>query len=381
MRWRDRWLRNPHPALVAGIAVASLLLLGVGTRDTTTDADTGIGGVLVRGTVERIASVEDAPIYGGARTSLVQRLIVRLDDGRSVQVVNDLTPLKAGDGLYLNHLAAGTAQETYEIMDYRRAGGLGWLTALFVAVVLAVSGVRKGFYALVGTLFSVAVIFAYLIPAIIGGTNPLVAGLIAACTILLGTFYVSYGFNRKSLAALAGIAVTLGVVALLAWWTVGEFRFTGYGDEAAIYLRAETKGSVSLVGLIAAGILVAALGVLDDVAITQASAVFELARAGVRGLGLFRQAMRVGTDHISAVINTLVLAYAGAALPLVMLLHLSRFPLAFTLGGEQVAEEIVRTLVSSLGLVLAVPLTTAVAVGFVERWGVPVGAGEHPHRH
>lgn len=381
MDWREHWVRNPHPAVVGLIALASVVLLARGIHGPVAGADTGTGGILTEGVVERIVSVEDVPVYAGTRTSLVQHLLVRLNDGASVRVVNDLTPLRVGDGLYLNRIAVGETDATYEIIDYRRIGGLGWLAAAFVIAVLAVSGVRKGLFALVGTLFSVAVIFAYLIPAMIGGTAPLTAGLVAAGLILAGTFYVSYGFNRKSLAALAGIAVTLGVVGVLGWWTVDAFRFTGYGDEAAIYLRMETAGGVSLVGLIAAGILIAALGVLDDVAITQASAVFELARAGSRGLGLFRQAMRVGTDHISAVINTLVLAYAGAALPLVMLLHLSRFPLAFTLGGEQVAEEIVRTLVSSMGLVLAVPLTTAVAVGFVERWGVPADAQQHPHRH
>lgn len=376
--WKERFVYRPHPVVVLAIvAAAAFLLWQSGSPAVPTDQ---AGPRPMEGRVVKVISEKTVPPQLGTRSTRVQDLLVRLDEpsGKEVRITNDLTPLEPGDRLYILPSLFGTPDETFSIVDSKRSGGLLWLAAAFIAVVLAVSGWGKGLRALAGMFVSLAVVFAYVVPAILAGREPIVVGLVAAVAILLATFYSSHGFGRKSVVALIGVAVTLLVVGFVAQFAVGELRFTGFSNEEVVYLNAQSTIAIDFVALLVAGIIIAALGVLDDVAITQASAVDELARTGSRGWSLFRQAMRVGTDHISAVINTLVLAYTGAALPLVILLYISNFPLAFSVGGEPVAEEVVRTLVSSIGLVLAVPLTTAVAVLAVDRWGPGTSDG-HAH--
>jgi uncharacterized membrane protein len=382
-KWYHRWLTRPHPVIVGIILIASLVALWRGGTRSSTLIDQETRGTLVSGTVVKVISEKDMATTIVSRTTRVQDLLVRIQTPdksfRDVVITNDLIPLAPGDSIYINAIGLGTDGESLNIVDVKRISGLVWLAVAFMALVLAVSG-KKGINALVGLIFSIAVIFTYLVPAVLAGQDPIIIGLIASAVILVGTFYVSYGFDGKSLSALAGIVVTLVLVVFVGAWVVGALHFTGYADENSVYLNQETSNGIDLVGLVIAGIIVAAIGVLDDVAVTQSSTVYELAKASpARGWKLFQHAMKVGTDHISGVINTLVLAYAGASLPLILLLHLSTFPLSFSLGGETVAEEIVRTLVSSAGLVLAVPLATAVAVLFVDRWGT--GISEHGHHH
>jgi uncharacterized membrane protein len=381
MHWKERFLYRPHPFITAAILVVAVGFLIHAARSGEFYSEEGIGPLL-QGEVVRVISEQDAAPGVSSRTGRIQELLVHLEepDGRDVQVYNDLALLQPGDDLYLGASLYQTPDESFSIMDYRRGPGLIWLAAAFALLVIGVSG-RKGVDALAGMAFTGVVIFAYTLPTLLNGHDPFTTGLVSASGILVGTFYLSYGFNRKSLTALAGIGVTLLVTGLLARWTVAALRFTGYGDESAIYLNAQTSGSLDLAGLVVAGIIIATVGVLDDVAVTQASTVIELTHAGAaRGWKLFRQAMRVGNDHISAVINTLLLAYAGAALPLLLLLRTAQFPLGFSIGGEPVAEEIVRTIISSMGLVLAVPLTTAVAVLVIGRWG-PGTAPADTHNH
>lgn len=369
--WKDRWLRRPHPVLVAAFLIGSLLMMYDGYAPKGPVLDNESLGTLVAGEVIKVISEEEVPATAGARTTLVQELVVRISEPdnseRDVTVTNDLTPLEAGDDVWTTVTGLGTDQEAIHMLDIQRTGGLAWLFAAFVGLVLLISG-RKGAYALVGLVFTLAIILVVVVPAILNGHDPVVVGLVASAVILVGTIYVSYGFDGKSLSALAGIVVTLLLVGYLGQWVVGSLHFTGYSGEHSLYLNYETDNAINLVDLVIAGIIIAAIGVLDDVAVTQSSTVYELAKASpARGWRLFRHAMEVGKDHISGVINTLVLAYAGASLPLILLLYLSRFPLDFTLGGELIAEEIVRTLVSSMGLVLAVPLTTLIATLVVSR--------------
>jgi uncharacterized membrane protein len=361
------WMKRPRLLITLLVLGGSIGWLWHALPSFDGTHGSAITGMLIEGRVIRIISEADVPPSAGSRTTRTQELLVHLDEDRDVEVHNDLTPLQAGDRIFINASLYQTLDESFTIVDYQRTEGLLWLALAFALLVVFISR-GKGFYALVGTVFTMAVLFGYTIPAILAAHSALTVGWITGALILLGTIYLSHGFSRKSLAALIGIAVTLLVVGLLAQWAIGNLHFTGYADESALYLNMQAEQHIDLVGLVIIGIIIAAIGVLDDVAVTQASTVLELAEAGEkRGMSLFIQAMRVGNDHISAVINTLVLAYVGAALPLVLLLYMSDFPLSFSLGGEPVAEEIVRTLLSSMGLVLAVPLTTAVAVFFVDR--------------
>lgn len=381
--WKDRWLYRPHPIIVITFFVTSVFMLWYTQNSSGPVADNETHGILVEGKVLKVIDQKNEPASFAAGTVPVQDLLVHIDDPnqgpRDITVKNDLTPVAAGQDIYVNAMSLDTDAENFNILDVKRSTGLAWLFAGFMTLVLLVSG-KKGINALVGMFFSVAVIFSYIVPAILHGGDPVTIGLLAAAAILAGTFYVSYGFDGKSVSALAGIATALVLVGFAGQLVVHGLHFTGYADENAIYLAQQTNNMVNLIGLAIAGIIIAAIGVLDDVAITQSSTVYELAKASpARGWQLFRHAMQVGTDHIAGVINTLVLAYAGASLPLILLLKLSNFPLSFTLGGELIAQEIVRTIVSSAGLVLAVPLTTAVAVLMVERWGAH--GPSHAHHH
>jgi uncharacterized membrane protein len=239
-------------------------------------------------------------------------------------------------------------------------------------------------------LFSLFIIIAYIIPHILIGEDPVRVSIIGAVILLGVTLYLTYGWNLKTHAAVLGMVLALVVTGTLAWFFVVFTRLTGAGDENALFLMQMLNSNINLRGLLLGGMIIGALGVLDDLVITQASAAFELygANPGLGLRGLYNAAMRIGRDHVAATVNTLVLAYAGASLPMLLLFSLGRGNYGFLVNYSFVAEEVVRTLVGSLGLIAAVPLTTAIAAGFAlysprlgkweQFWG-PVGSEEGHH--
>ncbi|MFA4831042.1 MAG: YibE/F family protein [Patescibacteria group bacterium] len=321
----------------------------------------------VKGEVVEILSEravnEDAVTLIGAERE--QELLVTLfDSNKQVKVRNDFTALEVGDEIFARPLiAAAGGEETWEMVEVSRTKGIFWIALIFAALVILVSG-KKGFNALVGLVFTFAVIFSFIIPQILYGRNAVLIALTGSLVILLATLYISHGAGKKTLAALLGIALTLLFVGIAAQIAVAGLNFTGFGSEEAAFLKQASGDKINFIGLLIAGVIIAAIGVLDDIAVTQAATVFALAEAnsGLAGWNLFRKAMDVGRDHISAVINTLVLAYTGAALPLVLLFSSYQIAPGYAISAEVVAEEIIRTLISSAGLVLAVPITTGIAV-------------------
>ncbi|HEU0085793.1 MAG TPA: YibE/F family protein [Candidatus Paceibacterota bacterium] len=297
-----------------------------------------------------------------------QELIVEVKMGgqkEEIEILNDYKPLKEGDRVYVQ--LSLFDESGYTIADVSRTRGLTILAIFFVILAVLTSG-WKGVYSLVGLLFSFAVIFTFMVPQILNGAPPVLIGIVGATLILIPALYLSYGLNKKSVAAFLGIIIALVFVGITSSILVKALGFTGLG-EVSMFLDMESSSSINLVGLLIAGIIIAAVGVLDDVAAIQASVVFSLSSANkeLRGIELFKEAMRVGRDHISAVINTLVLAYTGASLPLILLLSLREMPAGYFVSMEMVAEEIARTLVSSSGLLLAVPLTTLIATVMAEK--------------
>jgi uncharacterized membrane protein len=209
--------------------------------------------------------------------------------------------------------------------------------------------------------------------------------------LLAVTLYLTYGWNLKTHAAVLSMAIVLLLTGLLAGLFVVITRLTGSGDENALFLLQMLNTQINLRGLLLGGMIIGALGVLDDLVTTQASAVFELHHAN-ESFGfqqLFQSAMRIGQDHVAATVNTLVLAYAGASLPMLLMFSLGRGDYATLINFQFIAEEIVRTLVGSLGLIAAVPLTTAIAILFALRaeslgnWRALLGpegsGGAHSH--
>ena len=317
--------------------------------------------VLEEGTIE----------MDGGGTLPYQRLLLRVEGGSlagqeveveegTVNIISQDRLFHVGDRVYLER-AVGPDGDRLYISDFRRTGPLFWIVTLFVGLVVLV-GRGKGLRSLVGTLFSMVVIFAFIVPQIIAGQDPVVVSIAGSIVLLAVSNYLIYGWNPRAHAAVAGMVLSLVLTGVLAWLFVGWARLTGLSEEGG-YLVLELGPGVNLQGLVLGGIIIGAMGALDDVCVGQVSVVFELldANPDLEWTDLFRRAFNVGRDHIAAMVNTLVLAYTGASLPLMLVFTLYQEPLWRRVNREPIAEEIVRTLVGSIGLVLAAPITNLIA--------------------
>jgi uncharacterized membrane protein len=257
--------------------------------------------------------------------------------------------------------APAVAGTGYSLYDFERRTPMLILVALFVAVVLVFARWR-GALSLAGLAISLALVLLFVVPSILDGNSPLLVAVVGSMAVALTTIPLAHGRGPKSLSALLGTAVSLILTALLALLFTNLTHLTGLSSEEAIFLQIG-NADVSLQGLLLAGIVIGALGVLDDVTISQASTVLALRRANpaLAFRGLFRLALDVGRDHVSATVNTLVLAYVGAALPILLLFSAADLGVSEAVNLEVVAKEIVATLVGSIGLITAVPITTALA--------------------
>jgi uncharacterized membrane protein len=291
---------------------------------------------------------------------------------------------EAGQQVRLTVVEQPDQPPTFAIVDFQRERPLLLLTAVFLIAVIAL-GRFQGVRALIGLALTFVVIITFIVPAILDGRSPIAVALFGALAIMVVTLYLAHGYSRKTTAAVVGTALALGLTVLLAVVFVEAASITGFTSEDA-RLANLTVGGLSLQGLLLAGIIIGGLGVLDDVTMSQASTVFELRRANPRAsfAELVRGALNVGRDHIAATVNTLFLAYAGAALPLLILFSVGDESLGTIVSSEIVAVEIVRTLVGSIGLIAAVPLTTGLAAALVVGDGREVTAEEadgHGHGH
>jgi uncharacterized membrane protein len=248
------------------------------------------------------------------------------------------------------------------------------LAAVYAFVVVLVARWR-GFRALLGLAGAYAVVAYFIIPGLVQGSPPILLGLVGSSVIMIGVLYFAHGFSARTSTALLGTIFGLVTTSLIAAWSTGAAHLTGLNDDAD-YTLSYATGSISLSGILVCGLIISGLGVLNDVTITQSSAVWEMHELAPESSArrLFAGAMRVGRDHIASTVYTIVFAYAGAALPLLILLSLQERPFVETISSGELAEEIVRTLVGSIGLVLAIPVTTGIAVLVVKAVGTKSGA-------
>ena len=252
------------------------------------------------------------------------------------------------------------------VSDRWRAPLLGAFVLLFALAVVVVGGIR-GVRALVSLGFTIAVILKILVPLVISGVAPVPLAVITATVVTVISIVLTEGINRAAAAAILGTAAALSVAGVLAavGTALAGFTYTA-GSDLAFFVTADGRG-IDLRGMLLAAIILGAVGVLDDVTVTQAALVDSLAEHGAHGQGLIRSALRVGQSHIGATVNTLFLAYVGAGLPLVVLILVSRQPMTLILNSEEVATEVVRTIVGSLGIIAAVPFTTFIAAALLDR--------------
>ncbi|OZM81698.1 YibE/F family protein [Pseudonocardia sp. MH-G8] len=256
---------------------------------------------------------------------------------------------------------------SYQIVDFQRGAPLAWLAGLFAAAVLLL-GRWRGLAALAALALSFVVLLLFVVPAILAGRDPLAVAVVGSCLIMFVVLYLTHGPSARTSTAVLGTLLSLALIGGLGAAFAGAAKLTGL-DEQTSNLIASLGTGVDARGLLLAGVVIGALGVLDDVTVTQTSAVWELREANPQlgARALFTRAMRIGRDHVASAVNTLVLAYAGAALPLLLLFSLSGRGIGVVVTAQDVATEIVRTLVGSIGLVASVPITTAIAAAVAVR--------------
>ena len=314
-----------------------------------------------------VTAVEARPCAGTSEIPCVLvtfRLDEGPDTGESVSfelVVSETSPTFAvGDDVVMAYNPDADPAFQYSYFDRQRRPVLLWAALLLVVVVIAMARLR-GITALLGLGASVVVILLFVVPAIIDGREPVIVAIVGATAIAYLALYTAHGFTRMTTVALLGTLAALALTALLAGIFMAAARFTGFTEDVSFILTA--ANAINVRGLLLAGVVLGSLGAIDDVTVTQASAVWELRAADptVPRSSLFRAGMRVGRDHVASTVNTLLLAYAGAAMPLLLFFVLAGQSLGTSLNSEIVAIEVIRTVVGSIGLVMAVPLTTWLA--------------------
>jgi uncharacterized membrane protein len=339
---------------------------------------------------EKVKSVPCA--LSASQICLVAR--IRILDGPQKGHRTSLTTVAAvgsldvsqGDRIrvYKNTVTPGSTRpsDTYSFADFDRRGAMLWLGIGFV-VLLVATGRVHGLRALIGLLSSLAIVIKFVVPAILHGSSPFAVAIVGAFAVMLVMMPLSYGVGAKSLAAWLGTAVSLLLAAGLAYAFAHIAHLSGASTDESVYLGA-SQSRLSLLGLLVAGMVIGALGVLVDLTVTHASTVIALRRVNPSlGFGgLFRGALEVGHDHIAATVATLVFAYAGAALPVLLIFSVGGTSFGDAVNGEAVADEVIAALVGSIGLIASMPITTALAALLAPRMSdKQLGAAEHAHAH
>jgi len=353
------------------------------------------GSGLAQETVAAEITASDPIACRNPASSGCERLTIRIESGpdegdEATLTVGDSGPIPdigPGDGVRVvkNEIppGAGPGAEEYAISEIERRNAMLWLLAAFCLIVV-LFGRLRGTLALVGLGVSLLVVAQFVLPAILDGREPLAIALIGASAVMLATIALAHGLGPKSMAAILGTAASLLLTALLALLFADLAHLSGLASEEATLLQVGDQ-SLSLEGLVIAGMVIGALGVLDDVTVSQASTVMALRRANpAQRFGeLYRGALSVGRDHVAATVNTLVLAYVGASLPILLVFGVDGVPFADAVNREAVSEQVIGMLVGSVGLIAAVPLTTALAALLATRTPAEALAdvGAHAHAH
>lgn len=346
-------------------------------------AEPAAGNAYDTATVVRVLSSETDDASGFDRT--VQQLLVRLSDGTEATLENAAVTdvhalLKPGEKIVVERLERPDGSVRLLSREPYR---LPWVFALlgaFFLLAIAFAG-RTGFTSIIGLGVSICILAFFVVPRIGGGDSPLLISFIGAVAIACTSLYLAHGFSFRTSVALLSTLVTLALSLLLSIVAVRLTQLTGGGSEETVFLQLGPLQAVNLRGLLLGGIVIGALGVLDDITTTQTAAINELKRANPRmtRAQLYRAGLSIGREHIASLVNTLALAYAGASLPLLLLFWSdASAPWWVILNNESLVEEIVRTLVGSMTLTLAVPISTWFACKFLKGDGSP---GAHAHLH
>jgi len=293
-----------------------------------------------------------------------------ISDSTDYDVISN-SEYKVGDRVMVNYSPSLEGEDIFYVVDFVRQGYIYWLIFIFVAIVILI-GRWKGLRALVVLGLTFFIILKFIIPQILAGHNPLLISIIGSIFILILAIYITEGLNRNSTISVLAILISLIITGLLSVLFTSLTKLTGFANEDVMFLVGLTKQAINIQGLFLAGVIIGSLGVLDDVVIAQVALVKELKIASPQLplRKIYRQAMTVGISHLSSMVNTLFLAYAGVSLPLFILFSLKSaagLNWGQVINNEMIATEIIRTLAGSIGLILAVPIGTILAVYFVRK--------------
>lgn len=355
-------------------AVIGVLLLYPFGHEERSGADLGFGQHPVNGEV--VSAVPGSCTEDVLEQSGCVILDVRMQDGpRPGASIKQKVPtdpgsprFAVGDEVVLSYSGANALEpSSYQVVDFQRGTPLLVLALVFAAAVL-VLGRWQGFAALIALGLSFVVLIGFVLPAVLAGEDPLLVAVVGAGLIMFIALYLTHGFSARTSTAVLGTMLSLTLIGVLSSVFAAATSLTGL-DEDTSNLIGLLGAPIDARGLLLAGVVIGALGVLDDVTVTQTSAVWELRKANpsLSWRQLYSSGLQIGRDHVSSAVNTLVLAYAGAALPMLMAYTLSGRSFSEIVSSQAVAQEVVRTLVGSIGLVAAVPITTAIAAAVAVR--------------
>ncbi|HJQ45546.1 MAG TPA: YibE/F family protein [Amycolatopsis sp.] len=381
------WLLGP---VALATVVAALVLYPWGK---TKPASTYQQGIPVHGTVTTATSgpcLAPGQVHVGDTRDPGAKPCLTVDvvlsdgpaSGSTIEVVLPIEPstprFSVGDKVVLSY-NGGNAKDpsSYQLVDFERGLPLALLAGLF-AVAVVVLGRWRGLAALGALLLSFVVLVLFVLPAILAGENPLLVAIVGAGLIMFVALYLTHGLSARTSVAVLGTMASLALIGVLSVIFSAAASLTGLDDSTSTLIGSLGHG-IDARGLLLAGIVIGALGVLDDVTVTQTSAVWELRRANpdLSWRELYGAGLRIGRDHVGSAVNTLVMAYAGAALPVMLYSSISGVGLGAILGSQDVAQEIVRTLAGSVGIVAAVPVTTVLAALIASRETLPVRHNSH----
>ncbi len=327
----------------------------------------------VTATIIKVVEEREIDVMGAKQLYQKLELEISSPDKKIVFVENGNIPLvniikySVNDRVVVNTTAGSAGEQEYVIVDFVRSDSLLLLSIIFTALLVLIARL-KGLSSLLGMIFTFFVVFAFILPRISSGDSPVAIAIIGSLIIIPVSFILAHGFNKKTVVAIISSVLTLIITTVLGSIFINIGHLTGLSSEEAGMLALDRQ-NLNMKGVLLAGMVVGALGVLDDITISQAAIVDELSRTAklYNPRELYSRSMIIGKDHITSMVNTLVLAYAGASLPLLLIFINNPHPFGEIVNYEMISEEIIRTLIGSIGLILAVPITTYLAANLYKK--------------
>ncbi|MFA5020672.1 MAG: YibE/F family protein [Patescibacteria group bacterium] len=346
----------------------------------STNAKTDEAGVTFKAKVIKVLA-EKMTVRDDGSTAIQQNLLLKglSGDFKGTEITSlgigdfDVVSIgvyKIGDAVYVDSIANNNGETSYFVTDYIRTNWLYVLAIIFILATVIIGG-QKGFKSLLGLILSFIVIVALIIPQLLNGASPLAVAILGSLLVMVIIIYVTDGFNKKSHLAVLTVFISLILTLILAYLFTWLTRLSGFSTEEATLLIGTSAGNINFQGLLLAGILIGAVGVLDDIILGQIEAVAQIKSANSKlpDNQVFKMAVKIGQTHLGAIVNTLFLTYVGVSLPLLMLFYLSpagSVDFLQVINNNVIATEIVRALVGSIGLMLSMPIATYLASKFLK---------------